>query len=172
MLYIPKSWYNFHKCVCLLLNFSTSWKSSVKEQWPERVQYMWVPEIMTVGWVRKGHKKLNMFSVFVEQIKKSKTKFWNQLHPKTAFLCQLLTQKATWRQNHKTLRLSGTAIPKDMTDTFFLGPSQNFVIYVGRFFQRVRVLWDWLAGHSHQTFQKSIFLCNQNFCWKSFAETK
>ena len=133
---------------------------------------MWVPEIMTVGWVRKGHKKLNMFSVFVEQIKQSKMKFWNQLHPKMVFLCQLLMQTATGRQNHKTLRLSGTAILKDMTDTFFLGPSQNFVIYVGRFFQRKRVLWGWLAGHSHKTCQRSIFVCNQNFVSEKFCANK
>ena len=94
----------------LLLNFSTSWKSCVKEQWPkkyfffiltkchdllleakQRVEYFWVPEIMTDDWVRKGQTKLGRYSLFGKQIKslsiyQSKLNFWNRLDPKIAFL--------------------------------------------------------------------------------------
>ena len=33
------------------------------------VEYIWVPEIITYDWVRKGQTKLNMYLVFGEQIK-------------------------------------------------------------------------------------------------------
>ena len=33
------------------------------------VKCIWVPEIQINKWVHKGHTKLNMFSVFGEQIK-------------------------------------------------------------------------------------------------------
>ena len=112
-----------------LLNFSTSWKSCVKEQWPkkslyhifnfwhglvleaiQRVEYIWVPESMTNDWVCKGQTKLNMYSVFSEQIKslssnQSKWNFWNRLHPKVLFWCRLLTQTASWRLNQPILTL-------------------------------------------------------------------
>ena len=104
MLYIPKSLYDLNKFFGFLLNFSESWKSCVKEQWPKkalfkafdltswfvtrgqkRVKYIWYPQIMTVDWVRKGHMNLIMFSVFGEHIKRliskqSKLNFRNRLH--------------------------------------------------------------------------------------------
>ena len=85
--------------------------------------------------------------------KQSKLNFWNQLHPKIAFLCRFWTQKATWRPNHTILTSSVKAILKAMIDTFFWGPSlgggSELCIKGGRFFQRERVLCGWLAGPSH-----------------------
>ena len=138
----------FTNILGFLLNFSTSWKNGLKEQWPKkslfwnfwlnvmicdsrpkkRVKYTWVPKIMINDWVNKGHTNLNIFSVAGEQIrslssKQSKLNFWNQLHPKIALLCCFWTQTATWRPNHTILTSSVIAILKAMIDTVFLGPS-------------------------------------------------
>ena len=96
------------------------------------LEYIWVPEIMPDDQVRKGQTKLNMFSVLDEQIKSliskhSKLNFWNQLNPKFAFLCRLLTQTATWQPNHQIMTSSFTAILNAMTGTFFLGPTLRVV---------------------------------------------
>ena len=107
------------------LNFSTSWKSCIKEQWPKksrffyiltkfhdlwlkakkRVEYTKVPEIMIDDWVNKGHTNLNMCSVFGKQIRRLSSKlpklsFCNQLHPKTKFLCCFWTPTAIKCQNN------------------------------------------------------------------------
>ena len=126
MLYIPNPLYDLHKYFGFLLNFSISWKSCEKEQWPKkyffssifltycqdllvqvnkRVEYIWVHKIMTNDWVCKGPTNLNMFSLFGEQIKslssyQSKLSFGNQIHPNFAFLGRLLTQTATLQKNH------------------------------------------------------------------------
>ena len=122
----------FTNILGFLLHISTSWKSCVKEQWPKKSLFwhFWlnVPEIMIDDWVNKGHTNFNMFSVVGEQIrslgcKQSKLNFWNQLHPKFAFLWHFWTQTATWRPNHTVLTSNVKAILKAMIDTFFLGPS-------------------------------------------------
>ena len=78
MLNIPKSLYDPHEYFSFLLNFSTSWKSCVKEHWPKKSlfqkcwfivmiydsrptrgqEYIWVPEIIIDDWVHKGHMSL------------------------------------------------------------------------------------------------------------------
>ena len=88
--------------------------------------YIWVPEIMINDLVHKGLTKLNIFSVFSEQIKsvfskQSKLKFWNWPHPKIAFVCRFLTQTANWWPNYTFLTSSVNAIQKSMTDTVFFG---------------------------------------------------
>ena len=119
------------------LNFLTSWKSCVKEQWPKKSLFwnFWL-NIMTFDsrpkkkveypLVPERHTNLNMF--FAEQIrslssKQSKLNFWNKLHPKIAFSCRFWTQTATWQPNHTILTSSVEAILKAMIDTVFLGPS-------------------------------------------------
>ena len=59
----------------------------------KKVEYTWIPEIRIDDQVNKGPTNLSMFSVYGEQIrslssKQSKLNFWNQLHPKIAFLCR------------------------------------------------------------------------------------
>ena len=123
----------------------------------KRVEYNKVPKIMINDWVNKEHTKLNMFSVYGEQIrslcsKPSKLNFWNQLHPQIVLLCCLSTKTATWPPNHIICTKSVEAILKAMTDTVSLGSSlegSEFILYSGRFFQQERVLWGWLAGPSH-----------------------
>ena len=90
--------------------------------------------------------------------KQSKLNFWNQLHPKIAFLCCFWTQTATWGQNHTILTSSVNAFLKAMIDTVFLGPSlrggQNFLITVGGFYnEREYSGADW-----------PVLLLRQ-FCW-------
>ena len=56
-------------------------------QGQERVEYIWVPQILIDDRDQKGHTKLNMFPVFVDQIlglcsKQSKFNFWIWIHPK------------------------------------------------------------------------------------------
>ena len=94
----------------------------------KRVKYPLFPEIMIDDWVNKGHTNLNMFSIVGEQIrslssKQSKLNFWNQLHPKIAFVCRFWTQTATWQPNHTILTSSVKAILNAMIDTVFWGPS-------------------------------------------------
>ena len=53
--------------------------------------YIWVPQILIDDWVQKGHTKLNLFPVFVDQIlrlccKQSKFNFWIWIHPKIKLL--------------------------------------------------------------------------------------
>ena len=86
----------FTNILGFLLNFSTSWKSCVKRQWPKKSLFQkcwfnvmlcdstWVKVKKSVeylyslkswyiyDWVHKGHPKLNMFPVFSKQIKSLK----------------------------------------------------------------------------------------------------
>ena len=104
-------------------------------------------------WVNKGHTNLNMFSVIGEKIrslggKHSKLNFWNQLHPKIAFLCCFWTETATLRQFSHQL---SKQFWKPWSTRFFrdqVTGASEFFIKIGRFFQRERVLWGWLADPS------------------------
>ena len=132
----------------ILVVFFTSWKSCLKEQWPnkylfqtfwlnamicesrpkKRVEYIWVPEIMIEHRVLKGHNNYNIFSVFGELFKslsskQSKLNFWNWLHKTIAFLCHLLTQTVTWRPNCTILTSRVESILKATTNTVFLWQS-------------------------------------------------
>ena len=59
----------------------------------KKVGYIWVPDILIDDWVHKGHTKLNMFPVFVEQnkslcSKQSKFNIWIWPHLKSGiFFC-------------------------------------------------------------------------------------
>ena len=99
--------------------FQHNEKSCVKEQWPKKLlfQKFWHTVMICNLRPKKGGiylsswnhdrllsqqrtTKLNMYSVFGEQMKslsskQSKLNFWNRLHPTFAFLCRLLTQTAT-----------------------------------------------------------------------------
>ena len=139
--------------------FGASWRHT-KSFWAAKkspkecdlwVEYIWIPEIMIYDWVQKGHTNLNIFFFFLSS-KQSNLTFSNWLHPKIAFICRFLTQTATWRPNYTIATSSVIAIRKVMTDTVFLGPSLGvvwFFFYDGKFSQRERVLWSWLAGPSH-----------------------
>ena len=105
-----------------LLLFSTSWKICVKEQWPKNHFFVkFLTNVMICD--DRPKRGCNIFesleswqiaeSVKVTQIwicfkflvnrsrasfsKHSKLNFWNQLHPKIAFVCCLLTQIVTWK---------------------------------------------------------------------------
>ena len=43
------------------------------------VEWIWVPEIMTDDWVRKGQAKLNLFSVFGEEINQREKNFGSRV---------------------------------------------------------------------------------------------
>ena len=133
----------FTNILGFLLNFLTSLKNCVKGQWPKKSlfpycwrhdlwleakkkeEYIWVPEILLDDLVHKGHTMFNMLTVFVVEkmkslcSKQSKFNFWNQVHPKIAFLCLLWTQTATWRPNYTVLTSSVKATLKAMTNTVF-----------------------------------------------------
>ena len=173
-MYIPKSLYDLNK----YFRFSSQLLNIMKKLCKIAITWeiTFLKKIYLTSWfVTQGQKEGGIYLgtwnqdrwlsqqrthkfeyVFVvgEQIRslssiQSKLNFWNQLHPKIAFLCRFLTQTATWRPNHTILTSSVKAILKAMIDTVFLGPSlggSEFVNNYGRFFQRERVLWGWLAG--------------------------
>ena len=124
------------------LNFSTSWTSFVKEQWPKKSLFwhFWLYVIIFEsmpkwGWINlrslKSYLMTNStrdtqiwicFFVVGEQFRslssnQSKLNFWNQLHTKIALLCRSWTQTATWRPNHTILTSSLLAILKAMINT-------------------------------------------------------
>ena len=111
------------------------------------VSPLWKTRVILQYKILPGGSPLNMFSVVGEQIrsltsKQSKLNFWNQLHPKIAFLCRFWTQTATWQPNHTILTSSVKSILKAMIDTFFWRPS----LTVGGFYnQREYFRADWLV---------------------------
>ena len=122
-----------------LLNISTSWKKCAKEQWPKKSHHDDEGGIYLGPWNhdrwlswQRTHK-FEYISVVGEQIrslssKQPKLNFWNQLHPKIAFLCRTLTQTATWRSNHTILTSNIKSILKAMIHTIFFGTMFRRVI--------------------------------------------
>ena len=108
---------------------------------------------MIDDWVNKGHTNLNMFSVVGEQIrslssKQSKLNFWNQLHPKIAFLCPGHKQLPDTKPYNLDIKCKSNSESYDRHGFFgtkFRG-SQNFVLTVGGFFnEREYFGADWLV---------------------------
>ena len=142
----------------------------------KRGGYIWVPQNLITEQVHKEHTKLNMWTVFGEQImggssKQTKLNFWNRLYPKTAFLCRFLTQTATWWAKRKILSSNVIAFLKVMTDAIFLGPSLGgsiFFIYGGFFFNKREYSGaDWMVPLFAKSDRVSSYLQNM-LLWQVF----
>ena len=123
--------------------YLTSWFANWSKK---RVKFIWVPEIMINDLVHKGHTKLNMLSVFGEQIKslcsqQSKLNFWNRLHP-TQFMMFLDTNShLTTKPYHFDImcQFNSESYNRHNLLAKFRG-FRVFFIYGGRFLQQERVV--------------------------------
>ena len=132
----------------------------------KRVDSFWDSKILIDDGVHKGHTKLNMFSLCVKQIKslcrkQSKFNLLIRLYPKSARLCHLLIQVASWQPNNTVLTYCVKALLKAMTDTVFWGPSLGVVrisIYDGRLF----------FNNNREYFEAAcpgLVICSNHYSW-------
>ena len=147
----------FTNILGFLLNFSTTWKSCVKEQWPKKSIFD-----LTLWFVTRGQKEggisfgpWNHDRWLSQQIrrwssKQSKLTFWNQLHPEIAFLCRFWTP-VTCRQTIQFWHQVSKQFWKLWSTRFFgdqVKGGSEFCIKGWKFFQWERLLCGWLAGPS------------------------
>ena len=144
----------FTNILGFLLNISTSWKICVKEQWLKKSLFwsFWLNVMICdlrqkkeggISFGPSNHdrwliqQRMHKFEYvlcccwtnYSLSSKQSKLNFWNQLHPKIAFLCCFWTQTATWRPSHTILTSSVKAVLKAMRLT---GWSLSLLKFTGK----------------------------------------
>ncbi len=133
-----------------------------------------VPKILIDDWVYKGHTNLNIFSVFGEQVrnlssKQSKLNFETNYTQKLHFYAVSGHKQPPDDQTIQFWHQVSKQFWKLWSTRFFWDQAyggSEFFINGGRFFQRERVLWGWLAGPFLNSFYRLEVMAVQSLSYK------